>query len=182
MKKLLPLMLCTLFLSNIIQTYANPPDQSFKGTNWSMDQLPVDAEKSEGITVTENYPIPKIISHLLIETGWTPNSINTCAVRLPKRFYPNPLHGQLLDVKHLRILKIEVKIYNNWGIKVAESTLSGENHLNYSSKKLSLKQNELNFNQEMKEGTYYYVLDICCFNGEKTIKEGEIRLLKTQKK
>jgi hypothetical protein len=184
MKKLLPLLLSTLLLSNITQTYASPSpydtghDESFKNAKFFVEMA--DAQKIKGITVTEN-ELPKIISRLFLETVWTANSKNGCAVKIPKIFNPSPFNNQLINVEALGISKIDVKIYNNWGIQVAESTLIGENHLNYASKKLSLTQNELNFNQDMKEGTYYYVLDICCINGKKTVKEGEIRLFKKQK-
>ena len=181
MKKLLPLLIGALFLNNITQTYASSTPSNSANVK-TFEQVIPDSEKSECITVNKNDLLPKIISKLFIERGWTQNRVYGCAVRIPKNFNPNPLHGQLLHIEALGISKIEVKIYNNWGVQVAASTLSGEFPPNYATKKLNLKQNEIQFNQEMKEGTYYYVLDICCFNGEKTIKEGEIRLMKTQKK
>jgi hypothetical protein len=182
MKKLLPILLSTLLLSNISQSFASPTpghDASFINAKFTLKLA--DTEKNKEITVTENNLLPRIISKLFMKTGWTTNSIDGFEVRNPKFFNPNPFNNKLINIQALGLSKIDIKIYNNWGIQVAESTLIGENNLALASKKLSLTQNELQFNQEMKEGTYYYVLDICCINGEKTVKEGEIRLSKTQK-
>jgi len=175
MQKLLSLLLGALLLGNYTQTYASP-------IPFASDMELTDAEKLNGKTQMSNDPAPAILSKLFMETAWAPNMVNGCAASIPNSFKPKPSYNELLKIEALGISKIEVKIYNNWGVQVAESSLVNRNIHNVFSKKSSLSQNDIKFYQDMKEGIYYYELNISCFNGEKTVKEGEIRLMKSQKK
>jgi hypothetical protein len=95
------------------------------------------------------------------------------------------MQGHLIDVETIGIIRINVKIYNNWGIMVAESSLyngqSGVDLYKGTQNKLKLRNNDVKFHQEMKEGIYNYTLEIYSHNGDISSKEGEIRLLKTTK-
>ena len=174
MNKLLSFVLGALLLTNYTQTYASP-GPIFKSLNSAVESFLNGPGKS-------NYLALVIISKLFREKGWAPNPVNGCDVNMPNSFNPNPSYNELLEIEAIGISKIDVKIYNNWGVQVAESSLIHRNVRNFFSKKSSLLQNGIKFHQEMKEGTYYYELNICCFNGDKSVKEGEIRLMKTQKK
>lgn len=193
MKKLLYLILNGFFIAiGITQTYANSNpehalhDESFNDTKWALEQVLTLEKKIKGIKVTENDLVPKIISKLFLETGWFPEPNNLSALSIPKSFEPSPAQGHLVDIETIGIIRIEIKIYNNWGVVVAESSLHNENSgldfLNCNQNKLKLRNNDVKFHQEMQEGIYYYVLDIHGTNGDISSKEGEIRLLKTTKK
>jgi hypothetical protein len=192
MNKLLNLILGgILLMPGLTQSYANSNpghsyhDESFNDTKWALEQVFNVEKKIKGISVTANDLVPKITSKLFLETGYFHKHNNRCLISIPKSFEPSPMQGHLIDVETIGIIRINVKIYNNWGIMVAESSLyngqSGVDLYKGTQNKLKLRNNDVKFHQEMKEGIYNYTLEIYSHNGDISSKEGEIRLLKTTK-
>jgi hypothetical protein len=132
--------------------------------------------------------LSKLISKLLINTDLVPEPVSECFVRIPNSFEPNVEYGHLLDIELFEFSKIDVKIYNKWGVQVAESSLKNKkskqktNNSTLNKLKLCKQKNDLKLNSDLQEGNYFYVVDICFYDGEKITKEGEIRLLRTQRK
>jgi hypothetical protein len=193
MNKLIYVLLNGFFMTiGITQTYANSNpghsyhDESFNDTKWALEQVFTVEKKIKGIRVTANDLVPKITSKLFLETDYFHKPNNRCLISIPKSFEPSPIQGHLVDIETIGIIRINVKIYNSWGIMVAESSLyngkSGVDLCKGTQNKLKLRNNDVKFHQEMQEGIYYYVLEIHSHNGDISSKEGEIMLLETQKK
>jgi len=130
--------------------------------------------------------MPTMSSKLFSSTVQYPEPFAKSAIQVPFNFKPNLNKGHLIDIESIGIRRIDVKIYNNWGVKVAESSLYNIFNGNLISdnchKKVRLRNNELKIHKEMKDGKYYYVLEIHNENGDISTKEGEISLSRTQKK
>jgi hypothetical protein len=118
-----------------------------------------------------------------------PEPINGCGIIIPKSFEPNVEYGEILNIEATGIYTLDIKIFNQWGVKVLESEFVGQATVfdfgSSFTKKLRLVskgEDDVSSNSKMTEGNYYYVLEICCQSGEKITKEGEIKLLRTQRK
>jgi hypothetical protein len=206
MSKLLPLLLGSFFITIIAtKTYANSNnfDSTIQNENTLHDlfdnsknvlasnfELTINFKNNSKFdSKTEIGVISSLFSKLLKKCDLIPEPFNEYILSMPKSFEPNIEFDQLLEIEVLGISKLVVKIFNNWGVQVAESTFKNKltknevNNLN--SKKLSLNKNAksgIKSNKELLEGSYFYSIYIRCHSGEKITKEGEIRLLRTQRK
>jgi hypothetical protein len=175
-----------LLSSALTNTFAN--SNSINNNLMQVQQNLPKVEPSNNIDNSASGIVSKIISNLISNSDLIPEPLNESFVRIPNSFEPNVEYGHLLDVEVFEFSKIDVKIYNNWGVQVAESSLKNKkskqktNSLTLNKLKLSKQKNDQKLNKDLKEGTYFYVVDIYSHDGEKVTKEGEIRLLRTQRK
>lgn len=145
--------------------------------------------KNDHIKNEYNDIIQKIMSMLFGYTNSEPEPLNGCSIKLPKSFEPNVEYGDILEIEGSGITKLDLKIFNQWGVKVLASEFESQPNVldlgNPFSKKLKLSStgaDDVSSNNEMTEGNYYYTLDVYCHGGDKITKEGEIKLLRTQRK
>lgn len=175
-----------LFLTALTNTFAYSNSTNFNSMQVHQN-LPNVMPSNNTDNLTSGF-ISKLFSKLISNCDLVPEPISESLVKIPNNFEPNVEYGNLLDVEVNEFAKIDVKIYNNWGIQVAESTLKNKkskqktNSLTLNKLKLSKQKNDQKLNKDLKEGIYFYVVDIYSHNGEKVTKEGEIRLLRTQRK
>ncbi len=143
--------------------------------------------KNEAVKNEYNDSIFKIMS--MFYNFNNPEPVNGCGISIPNSFEPNVAFGDILNIESSGISKLDLKIFNQWGLKVLESKFVNQSSLfdigNPFSKKirlLSTGNDDVSSNNQLAEGNYYYVLEVSCQSGDKITKEGEIKLLRTQRK
>jgi len=202
MKKLLPLLYgCFLITTISTNTYANSEKSItvFQKENTGYNDL-VGTNNSSGLTTETTFDLKNNTkpnskanrvsgSKLFKKNDLVPEPFNGFVVQMPESFEPNAEYGHLFDVEVLGVAKLDIKIYNNWGVLVAESSIKHKKTKNESlkpiPKKLSLTYkavNNLNSNQELVEGDYHYQIEVYSLSGDKMTKEGDIKLMRTQRK
>jgi hypothetical protein len=203
MKRFIPLVLSGLLLGyannpslakeidrDAISTLENPPNElklNSTGFKTPKNLTHHFQSKNEAVKNEYNDSIFKIMS--MFYNFNNPEPVNGCGISIPNSFEPNVAFGDILNIESSGISKLDLKIFNQWGLKVLESKFVNQSSLfdigNPFSKKirlLSTGNDDVSSNNQLAEGNYYYVLEVCCQSGDKITKEGEIKLLRTQRK